>query len=526
MSEYNYIKLINDLCDIYRYSYLLLSCFIVSLEFVVPAERHELRTIGLLLIFLAILIIENKNDNEDDGTRTTTTNIVPLFGNLLLLSSSLLNMVVTYTVLRRGKMYYALVHSSIRTGTVCGFASIWIVELSVIDESNNFMYLFVGMVWISCFILSIVKNYIQYQRMISADTMQASGGFVTSYVNSSSTGNINNGPNERNWHDWTANQVIAWIAQGRPSVACECKSRVLACVVPHSINGAMMRGLSIRDLRSFGLSYADAYQLYEDIQQLVSRNDGGFALKEKLRYKRYEYGSNFIDDENQVHDVLAGSPVANNQHSEKRNGEFFGISGVDMNDEKQLNDMHGRAAELMKSRFGMTLPSMIPEDAQADTALESSAAQEENVVSANEVEESHTPLTASSVGFTDQSRVPESSHMEYPMPSEALLASMPPEIRQIAQRHPSVVSKLLSQKSGMSMESGADNAYPDRADNSLSLLQKIQKKSRQFLTADDANGKKTDNTSPLFVNTDATDEEMQSLVNQQHNPALRRRTKR
>jgi len=199
-----------------------------------------------------------------------------------------------------------------------------------------------------------------------------------------------------------------------------------------------------------------------------------------------------------------------------------------MNDEKQLNNMHGRASELMKSRFGITLPSTIPEDTQADIALESSAAQEGNVVSAIEVEKSHTrtPLTASSVGVTDQSRVPESSHMEYPMPSEALLASMPPEIRQIAQRHPSVVSKLLSQKAGMSMESGTDNAYPDRADNSLSLLQKIQKKSRQFLNVDDANGKKTDSSSPLFVNTDATDEEMQSLVNQQHNPALRRRTKR
>merc|ERR1719215_953185 len=273
--------------------------------------------------------------------------------------------------------------------------------------------------------------------MISADAIQTSGGFVTSYVNSSSTDNIN-GPNERNWHDWTANQVIAWIAQGRPTVACECKSSVLACVVPHFINGAMLRGLSIRDLRSFGLNYADAYRLYEDIQQLMSRNDGGFALKEKLRYKRYEYGSNFIDDENQVHDVLAGSSVTNDQHPEKGKDEFFGISGVDMNDEKQLNDMHGRAAELMKSRFGITLPSTIPEDAQADIALESSAAQEGNVVSAIEVEKSHTrtPITASSIGVTDQSRVPESSHMEYPMPSEALLASMPPEIRQIAQRHP------------------------------------------------------------------------------------------
>lgn len=505
MSEY-YTKLIVEICDIYRY--LIPSCFIVCLDFVVPAHRHELRTIGLLLVFLAILIIDNHEGGSttaSDFQEKSVSNTARL-GNILLLSSSLLNVVVTYVLLHRGKLYYALVQSSIRACTFCGFASIWILELVPIFR---WRLVLVGMVWTSCFLLSVMKTYIEYQRVISADAIHTSGGVVTSY------GNSTIGTNERNWHEWSTNQLTAWIVHKSKRKSC-----VLACILPHSISGAMLQSLTIQDLMSFGLNYGDAFHFYEDIQQLMLRNDGGFQLKEKLRYRRYEYGSNFVEDE-RVNDIRSSSMKG--QYSEERNGEFV-MGGIDISNNEQLSEMRERAAELMKSRFGLTLPA-ITEDTQTDTAVESSSAIEGDTAPAEEAEDINAPLHLS-LAEMDQSRVPESARLQYSMPSETLLATMPPEIRKIAQRHPSIVSKILSQKTGIDIKSSVGDSFSDGRDNSLSLLQKIQRKSRQFLFVDDANGKKTDNTahsSPLFEDTDVADEEMQSLISQQKNPALRRR---
>ena len=183
---------------------------------------------------------------------------------------------------------------------------------------------------------------------------------------------------KQTWHQWTADECLDWMVQSLPQA-----NLVGELLRPAQLRGAALEHLTVRDLQSLGLSLGCAYELMDSIRRL------------KEEYPK---------------------PTAPATHHgswlERHDLEYGGGAPMPAAEMPLSPDGSQRAQEVMRDRFGLTLP---------DPAVD---------------------LTTTETPSVELAALPPE-----------FLQNMPPNIAQIALRKPHLVQKILESRRKLAEQS-------------------------------------------------------------------------
>ena len=182
----------------------------------------------------------------------------------------------------------------------------------------------------------------------------------------------------------------------------------IAALKYQRIHGKSLEFLTLEHLLSFGLAFGVAVHLMTCLDELIPN------------HKRINY-----DEE--VTDERFPAWYTSNQADSKK----YEISAGD----EEL-EMSERAQNIMKDRFGLSLPALRGQHAPIDDNSES---QNDLQGHSSDNRDDGTTITADS-GTSNDRNVNSNSPA-----AENLISSMPPHVRAVAERRPDLVSKLLSE---------------------------------------------------------------------------------
>lgn len=416
-------------------------------------------------------------------------------GVIIAIIISLLNILVTVHLINSGKSYYIHVNDAFRLFSVNWMLSVQLLIMvewteskqgyafHVISKNNPILFALILLMW-SYYVFGVVgMSFVQYRRVIHKEDH-----YMMDTIHDS----------ERIWYSWSNRQLIKWI------ISCNILSRSsIREILTNGVYGAIIHRLSIDDLKNLNLSLGEANKLYDRIQRLVRENDGGFSRREEIRSKIYEHQTSKSTPQNNrtamVESLYSVLPSPQNPHKLQLQ-------------ENDLQDMQAKAENLMKTKYGLTLPSV-------DSAKPSVSAETNNY----SVHNDDYRLSDSAVV---ESGVFSSNHESLPPILEAsdvklyqILSNMPPEIRSIAERHPEMMSQIMNRTNNKvnhitEPDSDYGNDCNDMASNDKVLLKKLKG------SFDDVHDEEWGSSS----------DERQSLIphstRDYDNVALRRRTKR
>ena len=261
-----------------------------------------------------------------------------------------------------------------------------------------------------------------------------------SYISNGTLGDLNvqNSIKENDWCKWDTETLLIWIGmqhkkqqQRKYDTACtDDITHLLQTLSIENINGKCLESITLSDLRSFGLSYGDAFWCRQQMHHLVSEYD---------RYERYnrahDHFSNDIDDAfvNTIDDMTLNST----SHHTDDDIEIGQIN------EKAMT----KAKEIMSERFGLSLPEI-----NTDSFANKSPPQDEKRSDRHNNIESNLkdpPVNAMIQNtYQDSEARKDSDHSindtdELPIPSE-IFHSMPPNLQEIVRNRPDLVRQVMA----------------------------------------------------------------------------------
>ena len=398
--------------------------FPITLEYGVPltSDKHVAFRIGCLLVIFVTFLLSQHANSDMASIHFDTSQILIQFGIMTLITTSLLNTAITVYLMNSGKSYYVYVNDAFRLFSVYCMVSIFIlmfeewkspkeeISIQLYFDKSPLPLAVLLLLWCYYIIGVVFANILKYRHSTNVDE-KINGTYTLE-------------DSERSWHSWSSAQFIQWVLS-RNIIS---RSSVRQLLI-HGIYGEILHRFSIDDMVKLNLSFGDAYKLHTQIQRLVRENDGGFTRREEIRRKLFEQNTN--DDFSQNLHLVNNLYSDQNLPADQQEMSFQG---------KSMKDMHSEASKLMKAKYGLSTPFISQNE-------DNGVVDCKNMKFTNNNNKQN--ASSSSMNPDRSSMNPDRNQFESNVTSndsklEHVLSKMPPEIREIAQRHPGMVSSFMN----------------------------------------------------------------------------------
>lgn len=294
---------------------------------------------------------------------------------------------------------------------------------------------------------------------------------------------------QSHWYEWNVAETWVWITNILKTDDFDEEHAVLTLLARHRLHGNALGMLSLQQLvQILNIPYGPAVLLSQAIENLVQQHpkpqssyDATHLPSSWEQSKADQSTANWLVSHDQEYNTGlsfygSSAPVESDLFvlSNKRHPD---VPTIDLDQEEQL-------ARLMSDRYGLSLPSI-----RTISAIPSST----NLMDANPVEESigtlplqssdpqrayhllHSQGAASVDTNVVDSPIDRPPSLDQPIPL-SIFENMPPSIREIAQRRPDLVDRILTLKEQQNQSRNIAGEMQEDSDDEMTRL--IQRKCR------------------------------------------------
>ena len=459
---------------------ILMSLSSVCIDMSLPIEKYleRFQILAMLLLSATLqqsIVIQNISNTDDVDVTVTDSNdnkdnsfvmtlmLSVYFTIVLSMIRSIFLALVPTTSPQRRKWICALQYYTFHL-SLCSFLSLlanlcvllfWIDDYDNYDDNDdnyddaesfstfsleNLFQCFFILVMI-CF---VYQRYQQRKKRKQSNSMEGMEQlYYSSHKNTTTTDTMMITIDEHNWYEWSPEQFMKWISnmEDKSSLSpsqnynnsMSIGNDISRKLASECLHGACLEHLTLTDLRSFGLSYGDAFWLKEEIRTLIHKYDGGPYRRNQERYRQYQQNDNHLDEIN--HELNLGQPASRSHMTSSKIDE-----DIEFNPE-----IISKAQNIMSERFGLSLPE-----------AKSMANGNENHEGENDDEHQlqHEPKEQQSSHAQSNYPINPSVHStkgESLIPPD-VLNSIPPNIQDIVRRRPDLVRQLMKSNNADFME--------------------------------------------------------------------------